>query len=463
MNKKFSSLLVVAVFVFLLSTTARAEIFFAYLEGRQEVPPSGSAAKGYARVNVNESTMTLTFVVVFNNLQGTQTDAHIHAPAAIGTNASVAIGFGPVGGTSGTITGTRSITATQLAQIRAHQGYVNVHSSAFPGGEIRGQLGPRRNVDFDGDGKQDYSVLHFASTGTPRPIQYWNENSTSGTVISSVWGDALRDFPAPGDYDGDGMDDYALYRSGATAGAQSEFWILTSATNTVLYYAWGLGGAGPNPSDSPVARDYDGDGITDVGIVRRGATTGDPMTWYIRRSTNNTVMAVNWGVTGAANNAFYDAPCPGDYDGDGKFDLAIYRFGTPPDNNYVILKSSNNSALYQPWGNFVTDYIAPGDFDGDGKWDFVAARTGATNNSPMVWHILFSGGGSLQRTFGITSDFPVQGDYDGDARADIAVYRNGAAAGLGGNFWIHNSFDNTSTVRQWGINPDFATARFDAR
>ena len=366
MNKRLGNFIFIVVFVFLFSATTNAETFFAYLTPAQEVPTNASTATGYARIFVNESTLQINFRVVFNNLQGTQNGAHIHAPAAIGANASVAIGFPNVGGTSGVITGTAAITALQLSQIRQHLGYVNVHSTAFPGGEIRGQLGPRRNVDFDGDGRQDFSVLHFASTGTPRPMQYWNLNSTSGTVISPTWGDALRDFPAPGDYDGDGMDDYALFRLNGT-GVQSEFWILTSSNSTVLYYAWGIGGAGPNPSDTAMARDYDGDGITDVAIVRRGATTGDPLTWYIRLSTNNTARVVNWGITGAANNAFYDAPCPGDFDGDGKFDLAIYRFGTAPDNNFVILKSSDLTSIYQPWGNFVTDYIVPADYDGDGK------------------------------------------------------------------------------------------------
>jgi hypothetical protein len=212
-----------------------------------------------------------------------------------------------------------------------------------------------------------------------------------------------------------------------------------------------------------MARDYDGDGITDAAVVRRGATTGDPLTWYIRNSSNGVVRVVNWGITGAANNSFYDAPCPGDFDGDGKFDLAIYRFGTPPDNNFIILKSSDLTSIYQPWGNFVTDYIVPADYDGDGKWDFGVARTGATAATPMVWFILTATGAQSQRTFGISSDFPTQGDYDGDAKADISIYRNGAAVGAAGNFWNFNSFTNSPTNRAWGINPDFATARFDAR
>jgi hypothetical protein len=232
-----------------------------------------------------------------------------------------------------------------------------------------------------------------------------------------------------------------------------------------LYYAWGLGGSatGANPSDTPLCRDYDGDGKTDVAITRRGTTTGDPLVWYIRQSSNNVARVVNWGVTGADANAFYDAPIPADYDGDGKHDLAIYRFGTAPDNNYIILRSSDGGSTYQQWGNFVTDYILPGDYDGDGKADYAVGRTGATTTAPLVWHILYSGGGSLVRTFGRSNDLPAQGDYDGDGKTDLALYRPGATTGAAGFYWLINSFDNTNSVIQWGVRPDFSVNTFDIR
>ena len=83
MSKRFSNLIIVAVFVFMLATTAKAENFFAYLEGRQEVPPVTTSAVGYARVVLNESAGTISYIVVFNNLSSAQTAAHIHAPAPV--------------------------------------------------------------------------------------------------------------------------------------------------------------------------------------------------------------------------------------------------------------------------------------------------------------------------------------------------------------------------------------------
>ncbi len=462
MSKKSIKLIFIVAFMLMISGTAKAEIFFAYLSSAQEVPTNASTATGYARIVVNESALTINYTVVFNNLQGTQSGAHIHAPAAIGVNTGVAIGFPNVGGNSGTISGSAAITATQIGQLRQHLGYINVHSSMFPGGEIRGQLGKKRPVDFDGDGRQDYSVLKFPAAGSPRPITFWNQNSTQGTQIFGTWGDALTDLPAPGDYDGDGRDDFALFRANAV-GAQSEFWIIQSSNSTVRYFAWGLGG------DLPIARDFDGDGITDPAVFRRGAAAGAQATWYIRQSTNGAARVVGFGTTGsgAANQDF---PVPGDYDGDGKFDIAVYRAGTlTPTNTYIVLRSLDSTITYTAFGNFVTDYILPGDYDGDGKYDYAVARVGATTTTPYVWWILQSSNGQVRvQSFGIgnggaATDLPVQGDYDGDARTDIAVYRRGATAGAASNFWVFNSLSNTVTITQWGVNPDFAIATFDSR
>ncbi len=445
-----------------LSVSGRGETFYAYLSGAQEVPAAATNATGYARIFVNESAGTIAFTVVFTNLSSGQTSAHIHAPAAIGVNTGIAVTLGAVGGTSGTLVGTAFITPTQLSQLRQHLGYVNVHSINFPGGEIRGQLGIKRPVDFDGDGRQDFSVLRFP-TGNPAPITYWNQNSTTG-VQTAVFGDANTDFPVPGDYDGDGKDDLAIYRSGASAGLQSYFWILRSSDSTAFQLPYGVNG------DQAVCRDYDGDGITDIAIFRRGAALGDQANWWIRYSSIGFSVPGNdqvfpFGTTGdVVGGSSGDTPVPGDYDGDGKFDVAVYRFGgLNPNNTFIVRRSSDGTAQYQPFGNFNTDYIVPGDYDGDGKYDFAVARTGATSTSPVVWWILQSSTGTTRvQTFGITSDYFVQGDYDGDARTDIAIWRRGATTGAQSYFWVLNSLSGTTTVGAWGVRSDYPIASFDS-
>lgn len=459
MKIKFSNIIIIVLFVLTVFLTAKAETFTANITGAQEVPTNGSAGTGYGRVFVNETAGTLSFTVVFSGLSSAQTMAHIHAPGVIGVNGPVIINLGVVGGTSGTITGTANITPAQIALMRSHQTYINIHTTNFPGGEIRGQLATKRVIDYDGDGRTDYSILRFPNVAPPglAQITYWNRNSLDGGAGRAFqWGNANTDFPSPGDYDGDGKDDLALYRAGASAGQQSFYLIFRSSDNTALFLPWGVFG------DATVARDYDGDGITDAAIFRRGATATAQTRWFILRSSDGGVTDIGFGLTGNGTSTF-DSPIPGDYDGDGKFDIAVYRFGLSPTNNYIVQRSSDSVVTYQQWGNFNSDYIAPGDFDGDGKFDLVAVRTGAAPTSPMTWYIRKSSDGQVKyQQFGITSDFPTQGDYDGDGVTDISVWRP-AASGSNSVFYTISSLDSTFIINQWGLNGDFAVNRFDTR
>ncbi len=459
--KKYLLLATIFTSLFVFAKTTRAQSYTAYLSSAQEVPTNASTATGRARVVINQTAMTITYSIVFNGLSSAQILGHIHAPAAIGVNAGVQITFPVVGGTSGTISGSSSITATQINQIRTGLGYVNIHSTNFGGGEIRGQLALNRPVDYDGDGRTDFSVLRFPNVAPPGVAQvtYWNLRSTDGSFAQD-FGDANRDYPMPGDFDGDGKADLALYRDGANAGDDSFFLVFRSSNNTFLAVRYGVSG------DQPIARDYDGDGITDMAVFRRGASIGSPAFWYIRQSASSfTDRSVQWGTTGDDVAGTGDTPVPGDYDGDGKFDLAVYRFGgLTPDNTFIIQRSSDGTAQFVQWGNFQSDYILPGDYDGDGKTDFCAARTGATGTSPVVWQVLQSSNGAqTYRTFGISSDLPVQGDYDGDSRTDLALYRRGPVATSSSTFFFFGSLTNTAQQQIWGLRADFPVATFDAR
>ena len=122
--------------------TQLPELYEAALEGAQEVPPVQTAGRGLARVEVDAGGL-LQWQVSFEALSGPVTAAHVHGPAGPGQNAAVLIPLEiPPGTTSHK--GQARITPEQMTQLASGQWYVNLHTQRHPGGEIRGQLRPRR-------------------------------------------------------------------------------------------------------------------------------------------------------------------------------------------------------------------------------------------------------------------------------------------------------------------------------
>jgi len=106
------------------------------LTGANEVPPNASAGTGTAKVDLDGT--TLKWTVTYSGTTGPVTAGHFHGPAAAGSNAGVVVPFpGPI---SSPITGTATLTPAQVADLKAGLWYVNLHTAANPGGELRGQV-----------------------------------------------------------------------------------------------------------------------------------------------------------------------------------------------------------------------------------------------------------------------------------------------------------------------------------
>lgn len=113
----------------------------AVLTGDQEAPPVATPAQGVAGITYDDETNELGWSVAFTDLSAPLVDAHFHGPAPIGVPAGVQvpIPFTP-GVTNDTLVGTATITEEQEQQLLAGLWYVNLHSSDWPNGEIRGQV-----------------------------------------------------------------------------------------------------------------------------------------------------------------------------------------------------------------------------------------------------------------------------------------------------------------------------------
>lgn len=112
--------------------------FHTILAPTNEVPARQSAGYGDASGFFNNETKVLTLTINYIGLRAPLTAWHIHKAAA-GVNGSVVFNFGTPQ-PSGFIYVSEPFTADQENDLMTGNNYVNLHTSVFLGGEIRGQL-----------------------------------------------------------------------------------------------------------------------------------------------------------------------------------------------------------------------------------------------------------------------------------------------------------------------------------
>jgi FG-GAP-like repeat/NHL repeat len=178
--------------------------------------------------------------------------------------------------------------------------------------------------------------------------------------------------------------------------------------------------------------DFDNDGKSELAIYRPG--TG---TWYVLSSTNySTYKTYNWGLS-------TDVPVPGDYDGDGLMDIAVFR---PSTGTWWVLTSSSNYTTYLSHNFGMSgDVVFPWDVDNDRIVDLVVYRP-----STGTWWVLFSSTGFTQYEsfqWGIPGDIPVPGSYTSDGQPSAAVFRPST-----GEWWI--AADPSIIRVLWGMSGD---------
>ena len=300
-------------------------------------------------------------------------------------------------------------------------------------------------LDYDGDGSSDLMVYRGAGSVFL--------GSLSNMGFSNIfWGGPTFD-PVRGDFDGDGITDYGLL----TDIGGNLFWYAYFSSNDFLYAPASLGVTG----DQVVVADYNGDGADEMAVY-----TPSLGRWTIQYSTGERTELF-WGDPTQG-----DIAVPSDFDGDGKADITVWRKATA---QWFAIRSTDGSVITQQWGlGFYDDVpLANFDADGDGKADFVVCRQGrfprANAFAANVFVDIGSGGcyilnsvtnavESIWGTPGLTLDahnpwlwdeFFVT-DFNGDGVLDISLYR--AQTGE----WYTNQRNGTGVTLRgtWGLAGD---------
>ncbi len=261
--------------------------------------------------------------------------------------------------------------------------------------------------DYDGDGKDDIAVWR---PGAPFQAAFYIYQSSNNTVRTEVFGQAGDDPLIVGDYDGDNKADPAVFRCPPAGGATGQCYFfyrgsLNNPNRLITFVPWGSGATG-DLFASP--GDFDGDGKYDFCLQRTRPGTASDGQFVLLRSSDLGVEYVNWGTDS-------DFIVPGDYDGDGKFDFCVARNqtinGVTNLSFYILERDGGGTGANPIRFGFLDDFITPGDYDGDGKQDIAVWRE---NPDPAqnYFHVRRSSDGMTQSfEWGKAGDYPVANWY----------------------------------------------------
>jgi hypothetical protein len=129
----------------IVTNTVKDPVYFlrGNASGAQEAPNKvTTTATGTLTGRYNKDSNTLSYTVTWTGLTGgNATAGHFHGPADPGVAAAVVVPFtGIASATSGTFTGSTTLTDAQETDLVNGMWYFNIHNATYPAGEIRGQV-----------------------------------------------------------------------------------------------------------------------------------------------------------------------------------------------------------------------------------------------------------------------------------------------------------------------------------
>ena len=462
-NIKISMLIIVfGIFLLTAGGTAKAQNIFrtafsADLRGGQIVPPNASTATGFVVVNLNTAETEITVNYTFSGLGSNASAAHIHGPGAAGVDAPPIFTLSPqVTTTGGQLLVNFSVSPVQVEDLKLGLWYLDIHSTNFPNGEIRGQLKPTspfianlsaQQVVPPAAGSNGVGTFYLYLNAAQNMIYtYLSYNTVGGGTAT---GGSIRGPALPGT-------NGALVRTlGASGGSGANYGFTALSPFDLSLLRRGQYYVEVTTTDFPSGAfrgqikpagkfvDFDGDNRTDISVWRPSQGV-----WHWLNSADNSYTPVQWGTAG-------DRVMTGDFDGDAKNDLTVWRPGT---GDFYTINSYNNTFRFLHFGQFG-DFPLVADYDGDGVTDYAVFREATTAGQQSVFYINGSVRGFYYVIWGLINDFPLVADWDGDRVADITIHRfNGDQAA----YWGLRSSDGQVYVQSWGLSTDsFATGDVD--
>jgi CSLREA domain-containing protein len=191
--------------------------------------------------------------------------------------------------------------------------------------------------DYTGDGIDDPAVF----TGTQWIYRPNNGSGTFGAAVTVSFGQ-LGDFPSPGDYNDDGLNDFVVSRPDSSNPNNAHFFLDYNGMTPGVSDADGVF---RESDDVIVPSDYDGDGQTEIAIA--DVTTFPYIHWVYFSSSTGVIIGHAWGD----NTIGFQTQ--GDYDGDDLDDICVWH--TDPTGTFFVRRSSDLLMTVQSWG-LSTDY-----------------------------------------------------------------------------------------------------------
>lgn len=398
-----------------------AVVFEGHLSGASVVPPTMSTAFGYCTMSLNAPETSVYMGIRFTGLSGPNTAVHVHGPADSGSTGPIVYDIPITGSTTVIGTSLQSISPSQVASLKQGLWYIDVHSAAFPSGEVRAQFRVAAPVIGAMDATQVVPPSGATASGVAKlgldplssPTGMMFMISYAGLTASPtgvhIHGPALPGENGP-----------IVFSVGGMLAPTSQFIAFTTVSPTQVAQLqagqWYFDFHTTTHPDGEIrgqirfpdkTTEFDGDSRAEIGVFRESSGT-----WYLQNPGTGAFTGIQFGQAG-------DLLTPADFDGDGKTDRAVWRSGT-----FYAWLSGTNALRVQPFGTIGDDPRVCGDYDGDGKADFAVWRQPVSPGGPSFLYILQSLDGTLRTVqWGTADDVTQIGDYDGDHKRDPVVYR----------------------------------------